>query len=297
MDDSPSTEKRNPAATDSDSLSTLDLLRLMNAEDARLPQAVAAELPAIARAVDGIAVRMAAGGRLVYLGAGTSGRLGVLDASECPPTFNTSPGQVLAVIAGGPAALTSSVEEVEDDARAGANDINRLGLSAQDSLVGISASGRTPYVLGGMQAARRREALVISLACNRPSPMEEQADIGIAVLTGPEVIAGSTRLKAGSAQKMVLNMLSTGVMVRLGKTYAGLMVDLRPVNAKLRRRAVRIMVEASGLPEDEARSVLERCNGELKTAIISVMTNIPPEEARERLAANGGFVRRALEGS
>jgi N-acetylmuramic acid 6-phosphate etherase len=295
MNDFPSTEKRNPAAVDSDTLSALDLLRLMNAEDARLPQAVAAELPAIARAVDGITVRMAAGGRLVYLGAGTSGRLGVLDASECPPTFNTSPGQVLAVIAGGAAALTSSVEEVEDDTQAGADDIDRLGLSAQDSLVGISASGRTPYVLGGMQAARRRGALVISLTCNRPSPMEELADIGIAVLTGPEVIAGSTRLKAGSAQKMVLNMLSTGVMVRLGKTYAGLMVDLRPVNAKLRRRAVRILVEASGLPEDEARSVLEHCNGELKTAILSILANIPPEQARKRLATNGGFVRRALE--
>ncbi|HEU5013762.1 MAG TPA: anhydro-N-acetylmuramic acid kinase [Roseiflexaceae bacterium] len=290
------TETRNPATANIDTLPTLDMLRLMNAEDRYVPEAVAAELPQIARAVDEISERMRRGGRLIYVGAGTSGRLGVLDASECQPTFSVPPGVVIGVIAGGTQALTRSVENAEDDADAGMEAIAALDVSMNDSVVGIAASGTTPYVLGGMAEARRRGALVVSLACNAPSPMAEAADISIAPLAGPEVITGSTRLKAGTAQKLALNMLSTGVMIRLGKTYGNLMVDLQATNAKLRRRAVRIVQETCGVPADEAAALLQSCDGSVKVAIVAHLADVSPAEARARLHAANGVVRGALRG-
>lgn len=290
----PLTEARNPATAQIDTLSTLEMVQVINAEDARVAGAVAAELPAIAQAIDAIAARMREGGRLIYIGAGTSGRLGVLDASECPPTFSTLPEQVVGVIAGGPDALTHAVEGTEDDQEAGVRDIITLGVTDRDSVVGIAASGRTPYVLGAMVEARRRGALVLSLACAHPSPMAEAADIAIAPLVGPEVITGSTRLKAGTAQKLVLNMFSTGVMIRLGKTYGNLMVDVQPTNRKLQARARRIVAEACGVTDAEAEVLLQACGGQVKVAIVAHLAGVAPQIAQERLAAAGGVVRKAL---
>jgi N-acetylmuramic acid 6-phosphate etherase len=290
----PITEARNPATADIDTLPTLEMARLINAEDKRVAEAVEAELPAIAEAIDRIAARMRRGGRLIYVGAGTSGRLGVLDASECPPTFSTPPEQVVALIAGGRRAITHAVEGAEDDDEAGGRDLAALDVGERDSVVGIAASGRTPYVLAAMEEAQRRGALVVSVACSQPSPMARLADIAIAPVVGPEVITGSTRLKAGAAQKMALNMLSTGVMIRLGKTFGNLMVDVQPTNAKLRARARRIVEEACGLPADEAAALLERCGGEVKTTIVAALATVPPEAARRRLAVAGGIVRQAL---
>jgi N-acetylmuramic acid 6-phosphate etherase len=290
----PVTELRNPATEAIDSLPAAAIVRLMNAEDRRVADAVEAELPAIAEAVELISERMRRGGRLIYAGAGTSGRLAVLDAAECPPTFSTQPGQVVGLIAGGERALTQAVEGAEDSAGAGAADIARLACTAADTVVGVAASGRTPYVLGAMEEARQRGALVIGLACTHPSPLAELADVSIAPVVGPEVVTGSTRLKAGTAQKMVLNMLSTGVMVRLGKTYGNLMVDVQATNAKLRARARRIVAMACGVEEARAAAVLEQAGGEVKTAIVMELAGIGSEEARGRLRAAGGVVREAL---
>ncbi len=289
------TEASNPATANIDLLSTLDMVKPINAEDDRVAKAVAAELTNIASAVDAIADRMRAGGRLIYLGAGTSGRLGVLDAAECMPTFNIPDGLVIGIIAGGNAALKYPIENAEDDAQSGVRDIQALQLTAKDSLVGIAASGQTPYTLGGMMEARRVGALVISVTCNHPSPMAAVADIHIAPITGPEVINGSTRLKAGTAQKMVLNILSTGVMIRLGKTYGNLMVDVQPTNAKLRDRARRIVEQACNLSSKEAADRLEECGGEVKVAIVSTLACISPEEARRRLDKAHGSIRFAFE--
>lgn len=289
------TETPNPTTADIDRLSTLDMLRAMNDEDERVARAVAAELANVALAIDQIAERMRRGGRLIYLGAGTSGRLGVLDAAECPPTFNISPDQVVAVIAGGEPAITHSVEGAEDDEVAGMRDISALNVAGNDSVIGIAASGRTPYVIGGMKEAKQRGAFVASLACNRPSPIEEWADVSIAPLVGPEVIAGSTRLKAGTAQKMVLNMISTGVMVRLGKTYGHWMVDVQATNAKLRDRARRIVEQVCHISRAEAALLLEQCGGEVKTAIVAGLAHLSPQGARQRLRAANGSVRAALE--
>jgi N-acetylmuramic acid 6-phosphate etherase len=291
------TEARNPATADIDLVSTLDLVQRINAEDRRVAEAVADQLPAIATAIDAIAGRMARGGRLIYAGAGTSGRLGALDAAECPPTFNARPDQVVALIAGGPAALTQAVEGAEDDPEAGARDVLALNIGADDSLVGIAASGNTPYVVGAMRTARSRGAFVVSLACNHPSAIAQVADCAIAVLTGPEVITGSTRLKAGTAQKMVLNMLSSGVMIHLGKTYGNLMVDVQATNAKLLGRARRIVAQATGLSVTDATVLLDQSGGEVKTAIVAALAGVAPEAARRRLASASGIVRRALAGA
>ena len=288
------TEERNPLTTDIDILSTLDMLALINAEDQKVAQVVQAELASIASAVDAITTRMQRGGRLIYMGAGTSGRLGVLDASECPPTFGTPPELVVGLIAGGPVALTEAVEGAEDNHEGGAAEIIKLDVSENDSVVSIAASGRTPYAIGGLEEAKRRGALTVSVACNHPSPLGELADIAIALPVGPEVVTGSTRLKAGTAQKMVLNMISTAVMIRLGKTYSNLMVDVQPTNAKLRQRARRIVSEATGLGLDQAGGLLQACAGEVKTAIVAVLASVSPEEARQRLNRSGGYVRRAL---
>lgn len=288
------TEKRNSATIEIDRMNALEIAQVMNAEDATVAGAVQRVLPQIARAIEGIAVRLRQGGRLYYLGAGTSGRLGVLDASECPPTFSTPPEMVVGWIAGGLDALTRSIEGAEDSADAGRADAALLGVTGADVLVGIAASGRTPYVLGAVAYAKERSALTIGLACNAGTPLERATDIMIAPVVGPEVLSGSTRLKAGTAQKMVLNMLSTGAMILLGKTYGNLMVDVQPTNAKLRRRAVAIVQAATGLPEADAAAILRTSNDEVKTAIVAARARIDPSVARTRLAAAGGVVRAAL---
>ena len=288
------TEERNPLTTNIDTLPTLDMLMLINAEDQQVALAVRAELSNIASAVDAITLRMQRGGRLIYIGAGTSGRLGVLDASECPPTFGTPRDLVVGLIAGGDVALTDAIEGAEDDQTGGEQEIAELNVSENDCVVSIAASGRTPYAIGGLTEAKKRGALTVSIACNRPSPLEELAEIGIAPIVGPEVISGSTRLKAGTAQKMVLNMISTGVMIRLGKTYTNLMVDVQPTNVKLRQRARRIVAEAVGLTLDEATQILQDSNGEVKTAIVAVLADVSPAVARQRLQEIGGFVRKAI---
>lgn len=290
------TEQANPATRGIDRLSPLAIVQAMNAEDATVARAVQAELPQIARAVEAIAARLRRGGRLLYLGAGTSGRLGALDALECPPTFGTPPNLVVGCVAGGSFALTRATEEAEDNAQAGAEDIVRLRVVEADAVVGITASGRTPYVLGAVAAARERGALTIGLACNAAAALSAAVDIAIAPVVGPEVIAGSTRLKAGSAQKMVLNMLSTATMILLGKTYGNLMVDVQITNAKLRRRAVEIVRQASGLEADACAALLDRCAGEAKTAILVARARLTPEAARARLAAHGGVLWAALDG-
>jgi N-acetylmuramic acid 6-phosphate etherase len=289
------TETPNPASERLDELSPLEIVLLMNAEDAKVAAAVASEAKHIAQAIELIADRLAQGGRLIYVGAGTSGRLGVLDATECPPTFNTPPEMVVGVIAGGPQAMFQSVEGAEDIGPAAVEDLWQLKLSEKDVVVGIATSGRTPYVLAALRFARQVGAYTIGITCNEGAELAKDCDLVIAPIVGPEVLAGSTRLKAGTATKMVLNMLSTGAMVRLGKTYGNLMVDLRATNSKLMDRARRIVATLTGLSRDEAERLLERCNGEVKTAIVVHQLGLTPEEARQRLASCGGRLRQALQ--
>jgi N-acetylmuramic acid 6-phosphate etherase len=288
------TEGRNPASEHLDELTPLELVRLMNEEDARVISAVASQEDTIARAIAVIADRLRAGGRLIYAGAGTSGRLGVLDASECPPTFNTPPEMVVGVIAGGTKALTTAVEGAEDDPHAAERDLAAHQLSAADVLVGIATSGRTPYVLGALAYARRVGAFTIGLSCVSNSELATIAELMIVPIVGPEVLSGSTRLKAGTATKLVLNMLSTGAMVQLGKTFGNLMIDLRATNTKLRARANRIVRQLTGLDEEAADALLQSCGGELKTALVSQLAAVMPDAARQKLVANAGVVRTAL---
>jgi N-acetylmuramic acid 6-phosphate etherase len=293
-----STEQVNPATQGLDRMSTLEMVTVINREDEQTTLAVRQALPQIAQAIDAIAERLMHGGRLIYTGAGTSGRLGVLDASECPPTFSVPDDLVIGLIAGGDHALRHSIEEAEDNPQAGVDDLLAINLSAKDCVVGLTASGRTPYVLGGLEYANQVGALSVGIACNQPAALSEVAQIAILLPVGPEVLSGSTRLKSGTAQKMTLNLLSTGVMVRLGKTYGNLMVDVRPSNAKLRLRARRLLMQATTLSnEDEAQQVLEACNFEVKTAIVVVRKGISPKEARLALARHDGHVRRVLEES
>ena len=289
------TESANPRTREIDLVSTLEMVRLLADEDARVADAVAREAEPIARAIDAIAERFQRGGRLIYIGAGTSGRLGALDAAEIPPTFSMAPDRVQALIAGGPRAITQSIEGAEDDAEAGARDIAGVNVAECDAVVGIAASGGTPYVLGGLREAKKRGAYVAGVTCNRPTPMEDFANPVIALLVGPEAIAGSTRLKAGTAQKMTLNMISTGVMIRLGKTFGNLMIDVQPTNAKLRDRARRIVEDACHLTPTDAAALLTRCNGEVKTALVSSLAHVSPEQAHQRLEKANGFVRAALK--
>ncbi|HEY8426653.1 MAG TPA: N-acetylmuramic acid 6-phosphate etherase [Limnochordales bacterium] len=287
------TESHNPLSRDLDRLSSFEIARLMNQEDALVATAVRDELPAIARAIDLAASTLAAGGRVVYVGAGTSGRLGMLDASEWQPTFGVDPDVVRVILAGGPQAAFSPVEDAEDDEQEGYRRV-RETVRSGDLVVGLTASGRTPFVMGALRAARDVGARTVSIACNRPSPIEALADVAIAPVVGPEVLAGSTRLKAGTAQKMVLNMISTGAMVRLGKVYRNLMVDMRATNEKLRRRALRMVMAATGCSEEQALDALARAGMHVKTAIVMLLAGVGVEEARARLAAAGGFVRRAV---
>ncbi|MBI5032218.1 MAG: N-acetylmuramic acid 6-phosphate etherase [Chloroflexi bacterium] len=289
------TESVNPRTRNIDQVSTLEMVRLIADEDARVAPAVAAEQEKIARAIDVISERFLRGGRLIYIGAGTSGRMGVLDASEIPPTFGVPRERVIGLIAGGAIAVTESIEGAEDDVTAGARDIASLYVSEIDAVMGIAASGGTPYVIGGMQEAKKRGAFVGALVCNQPSPMEAFADLTIAPLVGPEVITGSTRMKAGTAQKLVLNMISTGVMVRVGKTYGNLMVDVQTKNAKLRDRARRIVEMACDLSSADAEALLARCDGQVKTALVAELAHVEPAEARRRLEQAKGMVRKAVE--
>ncbi len=289
------TEMANPATSEIDRMSSLEIVQAINDEDAKVAQAVQQVLPEIARAVEAIAERMRRGGRLIYVGAGTSGRLGALDASECPPTFNISSDSVVACIAGGPIAFGLAHEDFEDSAEAGQADVAKLRLTEADIVVGITASGRTPYARGALAYARQQGALTIGLACNADAPIAGEAAIMIALQVGPEVIAGSTRMKAGTAQKMVLNMLSTGAMILLGKTFGNLMIDVQTSNYKLQRRALSITRQATGLDEEAAEEMLERAGGETKTAILMARANLSPDEARQQLAAHGQMLRAALD--
>lgn len=295
MFDHLTTEARNPASEDLDGLSALELVRLINTEDAKVTAAVAEQAEAIAHAIDVVAERLSVGGRLIYIGAGTSGRLGVLDAVECPPTFNTRPSQVVGVIAGGYAALTSAVEGAEDQAELAIGDLKNIQLAEGDVLVGIATSGRTPYVVGSLEYAKQVGAFTIGISCNRDPQLATCCDISITPVVGPEVVSGSTRMKAGTATKMVLNMLSTGAMIRLGKTFGNLMVDLRASNTKLADRARRIVQSITQLSPPDAERLLQECNGEVKTAILRHDCGISATEARELLSVSHGHLRRALQ--
>jgi N-acetylmuramic acid 6-phosphate etherase len=281
------TEARNPATEHIDQLPTLEMLRLINEEDAKVATAVAAVLPNIAKAVDEIARRFEDGGRIFYIGAGTSGRLGVLDASECPPTFSVPPTLFQGLIAGGDSALRKSSEQSEDSPEQGAADLAAAGFTGQDALIGIAASGRTPYVLGALQHANPLGALTIALTCVPDSPMSTIADITIAPITGPEVLTGSTRLKAGTATKLVLNMLSTGVMIKTGAVYGNLMVNVQPTNAKLIDRAQRIIMAATNIDQPAAAKLLTEA-GTVKTAIVMQKLNLDRPTAEAKLATHKG---------
>jgi N-acetylmuramic acid 6-phosphate etherase len=294
-DAAPPTETVRPDWAGIDQLPALDLLHLMNAEDRTVPSAVAGELTRIAAVVDAVAARMARGGRLVYAGAGTAGRLGVLDAAECPPTFGTDPALVVGLIAGGRTAVTEAAEGAEDRTELAEADVAALDLTPADTVVGVSASGRTPYPLAAVRVARAAGALTVGLACNRGSALVAAAELGIEVEVGPEVLAGSTRLKAGTAQKLVLNMLSTAVMVRLGRTYGNLMVDLRATNAKLRERARRIVAEATGADQDAVHRALTATDGRTKDAILVLLADVDAPTAARLLTASGGRLRDALK--
>ncbi len=287
-------EARNPRSADIDLVPTLDILRQMNAEDHEVPKAVERVLPEIAIAVDAIIAAFRLGGRLIYMGAGTSGRLGVLDASECPPTFSVPEGMVVGLIAGGRTALTTAVEGAEDDPDEGRRALAEIGLTDADVVVGIAVSGRTPYVVGGLTYARSVGATTISLSCNPRSPITALADIAISPVVGPEILTGSTRLKSGTAQKLVLNMLTTASMIRLGKTFGNLMVDLKASNAKLQSRAVRIVAEATGCSRQEASTLLNQAGQDVKLAILMQLSGRSPESARAALARAKGFLRQAI---
>jgi len=288
------TEQRNPASDGIDARSTAEMLAIMNAEDRRVAEAVNAEIPRIALAVDGIAERLGRGGRLFYIGAGTSGRLGVLDASECRPTFNVPDGLVQGIIAGGESALVRATEASEDDPASGARDLLARGLTGADVLVGIAASGRTPYVLGAVAQARSLGAPTVGISCTPDSPVSQNVDIPIAPLTGPEIVTGSTRMKAGTATKLVLNMLSTGAMIRLGYVYGNLMVNVQPTNEKLVDRATRIVMDAAQLDRVAAARLLEESGRSVRTAIVMARLGLGRAAAEARLAVAGNVVARAL---
>ncbi|SDX29694.1 N-acetylmuramic acid 6-phosphate etherase [Marininema mesophilum] len=288
------TEERHEATYELDRMTTMEILSVMNQEDQRVPQAVRGELTQVAQTVDAMVEAVQKGGRIFYIGAGTSGRLGVLDASECPPTFSSDPQTVQGIIAGGDHALRFAIEGAEDSAEQGAEDLQVSGFNPTDFLVALSASGRTPYVMGALTHAKHIGAQSASIACNPHSPAGRLATIAIDIKTGPEILTGSTRLKAGTAQKLVLNMLSTAMMIRLGKTYGNLMVDLKPTNKKLHERSRQIVSLATGVPLSEASTTLDLAGGETKTAIVMLLANTDAASARQRLTSTAGRVRDAL---
>lgn len=290
-------EGRNPRTMDIDVLPTIEILEKINQEDAGVAEAVRKAIPQIAKAVDAIVPRIQAGGRLIYIGAGTSGRLGILDAVECRPTFSVPESMVIGLIAGGDSAIKHAVEGAEDDTEQGIIDLKNISFNANDVLVGLSASGRTPYVIHAMQYANSLKATTLSVTCNPESPMMECAQIGICALVGAECITGSTRMKSGTAQKLILNMLSTASMIRLGKTYENLMVDVNATNEKLKARAIRIVMQATECTEAEADIALNAANNKAKLAIVMILTGRQASEAEALLNDNNGFLRKAVESS
>jgi N-acetylmuramic acid 6-phosphate etherase len=289
------TEGRNPASQNIDELSTEAMLRVINDEDKKVALAVEAIVPQIAAAVDAICAAFQAGGRLIYCGAGTSGRLGILDASECPPTFGTPREQVIGLIAGSHTAILQAVENAEDNREQGAQDLKDIHFSRHDVLVGIAASGRTPYVLGALAYANELGATTVSLTCNPGSAMSQVAAIALTPVVGPEVVTGSSRMKAGTAQKLVLNMLTTGSMIRSGKVYGNLMVDVEATNQKLVQRQVNIVMHATDCDEATASAALTACGGHCKTAILMVLADLAADEAKALLSQHQGFIRQALQ--
>lgn len=290
-----STETRNPNTMELDRMTPLEIVTVMNREDARVPEAIRPALPNIARCVEWAAQSIESGGRLIYMGAGTSGRLGVLDAAECPPTFGVSPETVVGLIAGGDRAFLKAVEGAEDSRELGEEDLRRLGLTPKDTVVGIAASGRTPYVLGGLHYAGTVGCHTAAISCNPGSPIGKAAQIAIEVVPGPECLTGSTRLKAGTAQKLILNMISTATMVRCGKTYENLMVDVVPSNEKLRVRAENIVMEAASVTREQAQEALRQSHDRVKTAILMLLIGCGPEEAEARLEKTNGHIRQAMK--
>ena len=291
------TEQRHPESTSIDSESAVEIVELMNREDVQVCEAVRKVKDSIARTIDRVTLCLRNHGRLIYLGAGTSGRLGVLDASECPPTFSTPPEWVVGIIAGGDRALRTAVEGAEDDRNGATDALKQMNCGPQDVVVGIASSGRTPYVLGGLEMARECGATTVGITCNASSPLEAHADWVIAPVVGPEIVSGSTRLKAGTATKMILNMITTGAMIRLGKTYGNLMVDLTATNEKLRQRSRMLVKTLTQQTEEEVERVLSLCDGEVKTAVVAIRCQLSPDEARQHLARCGGHLRRALNES
>ncbi|PQQ25380.1 N-acetylmuramic acid 6-phosphate etherase [Photorhabdus hindustanensis] len=285
------TESRNPASANIDTLPTLEMLKLINDEDKKVALAVEQTLPKIAETVDKIAEAFHQGGRLIYIGAGTSGRLGILDASECPPTYGAKPEQVVGLIAGGHQAILSAVENAEDNQQLGVNDLQALNFNAKDVLVGIAASGRTPYVLGAMAYAKSVGATVACISCNPESPMTQAADIAITPIVGPEIVTGSSRMKAGTAQKLILNMLTTGAMIRTGKVYRNLMVDVEATNAKLVERQKNIVIAATECNREQAEQALAECDGHCKTAIVMILAGVSAQQAKDLLEKHHGFIR------
>lgn len=290
-------EERNPRSMDVDLMSAAEIVSLINSEDRLVPDAVGKTLPQVAQAVDAIVKAFRQEGRLVYIGAGTSGRLGVLDASECPPTFGVPPDMVVGLIAGGHGALIRATEGAEDRTADGAEDLRAIGLTDRDVVVGIAVSGRTPYVIGALDYAKSVGAAAVALTCNPDSAIARMADISIAPVVGPEVLTGSTRLKSGTAQKLVLNMLSTASMIRIGKSYQNLMVDLHASNDKLLARAVRIVMQATECSVADAQQALERTGNDVKLAIVTLLTGQSVDDARTAMQGADGFLRRALEGT
>lgn len=289
------TEKENPASADIDAKSSREIVAIINAEDKKVPLAVETCLDQVAALVDDVVASFKAGGKLVYIGAGTSGRLGVLDASECPPTYGTDPRMVQGLIAGGREALVRSIENAEDRADEGVRDLERIGFEARDVLVGITASGQAPYVLGAMDHARAMGAVVGAISCNADSETFSRAKHRILVEVGPEVVTGSTRMKAGTAQKLVLNMITTAAMIRLGKVYRNLMIDLRPVNKKLVERSKNLIARATGCERAEAERAFEDSGGRPKIAILMVLLGVGREEAEALVARNDGHLSLAVE--
>ncbi|MGA4718993.1 N-acetylmuramic acid 6-phosphate etherase [Fictibacillus nanhaiensis] len=288
------TEKRNPDTLTIDELSTLEVIQKIHEADLGVASCITPVLKEISSVVEKVVTAFENEGRLIYIGAGTSGRLGVLDASECPPTYGTDPSLVVGVIAGGDYALQHAIEGAEDDAELGEFDLKALNITERDVIVAIAASGRTPYCLGAMKYAKTKGALTAALVCSLDSPMEKLADISIPVVTGPEVVTGSTRMKAGTAQKLVLNMISTASMVRWGKVYSNLMVDVQPTNEKLVQRAKNIIIEASGATEEEAEMALHEQEGNTKAAIFQLVTGVAPHEAKLQLDQHNGKLKEAI---
>lgn len=294
MSEQPTTEQRNPASARLDEMTAAEIVRLMNEEDRKVPEAVEKALPRIAYAVDLLVEAWKQGGRWIYVGAGTSGRIAALDAAECPPTFGAPPDRVLALLAGGTTAIARAMEGAEDDRSAAVRDLEAVGLREDDVVVGLAASGRTPYVVAAVKHASGAGCATIGISNNEGSELSEVADVGIEVVTGPEVLTGSTRLKAGTSEKLVLNMLSTAAFTRLGKVYKNLMVDVQATNEKLKKRARRIVREAAGVPEDEAEGLLRVAEGSVQVAVVMANAGVSAQEAHKLLDAAGGSVRRAL---